>query len=586
MGATFKNKRRISDVAFALDAELNIADANRSFLQLFNETDGNLNLRQFLDNADAEHLVAFLKNYAPKNKNHYCVISLLLNGHPLSCILHVAKKQGAYYTIDLQELSYAQDMMKRTMLESREYTALLNEFDAHFILYEGGKFKLRNTKDMTIDIYRGDKTDFVIYFINFFKINTENDGTLEMLNMLFTDIEKGIAGKNYRLLLDDATNILVKTLRSNARNSFVTMGLVTQSHITLSNSSTFSEKRDGLTELYNKKSITDLATKKVNISKSPTALFIIDVDKFKDFNDNFGHAYGDKVLVIVAKVIREAVGDMGISGRIGGDEFMSIVDTNDEEVIRSIARNIKQGIQWNMQATDPDQVVTCSIGIARAPIDRISYDDLFELADRALYIAKMRGRNCYIIYKPEMHDNIMIEQQESERNTTSGKFYMESALSEMSIMSAIIHKKPDYIEKSLDMLLEYMTVHKISVYTWSTAKKQWQTAYILGKDENDIRLPFLNDTEEDFFKYFNAYHFFHMDNINNLDTMDKEKFHMYLNGNVSSTLEILQQAEDSDKKTLICLDIYKPARTLPKHKIVFAITAATLISQELSSTME
>lgn len=586
MGGSFKNNRRISDVAFTIDQSLHISDANRSFLQLFNKTDGNVQLSQFLDAADAEHLSVFLKNYAPKNKNHYCIITLLLNGHPSTCVLHVAKKQGAKYVIDLQELSYAQEMMEKTMLESREYTALLNEFDAHFVLYEGGKFKLRNTKDMSIDIYRGDKTDFVIYFINFFKINTENDGTLEMLNMLFSDIETGVAGKQYRLMIDDASNILVKTLRSDARNSFVTMGLVMQSHVRLSNSSTFSEKRDGLTELYNKKAITDLATKKVNISKTPTALFIIDVDKFKDFNDNFGHAYGDKVLVIVAKVIREAVGDMGISGRIGGDEFMCIVDTNDEEIIRNIARNIKQGIQWNIQATDPDQVVTCSIGIARAPADRDTYDELFELADRALYIAKMRGRNCYIIYKPEKHDSILIEQQESERNTVSGKFYMESALSEMSILHAIIHKEPDYIEKSLEMLLEYMTVHKIGVYTWSEAQKRWQTAYILGKDENDIRSAYLNDTEIDFFKYFNAYHFFHMDNINNLDTMDKDKFHMYLNGNVSSTLEILWQNEDSGKKTLVCLDIYKPARTLPKHKIVFAIMAAKLISQELSSTME
>lgn len=586
MNTQCKNNRRISDVIFSLDTELHISDANRSLSQLLNATDDHLNLSQFLDAADAEHLTTFLKHYSPQNKNHYCVISLLLADHSLSCILHVTEQHGTTYRIDLKELSYAQEILEKTILENREHISLLNEFDVHFILQEGGKFKLRNTKDMTIDIYRGDKTDFIIYFIDFFKINTENGSSRDTLNMLFDDIESGVSGKQYRLLLDDSSNILVKTLRSNARNSFVTMGLVIQSHVTLSNNSTFNEKRDGLTELYNKKTITEMAIKKINASKAPAALFIIDVDKFKDFNDQFGHAYGDKVLVIVAKVIREAVGDMGFAGRIGGDEFMCVVETNDEEVIRSIARNIKQGIQWNIQATDPDQVVTCSIGVARAPADRDTYEDLFELADRALYIAKMRGRNCYIIYKPELHDKELIERQQSERNTSSGKFYMESALSELGILNTISSKEPDAIEKSLEMLREYMTVHKIAVYIRHDATSQWQTRFVLGTNNHDIRIDYLNDPKNDFFIYFNAYHFFHMDNINNLDTMDKNKFHMYLNDNVASTLEILWQAEDSGRQALICLDIYKPARTMPRHTIVFAIMITKLISQEIFSTMK
>lgn len=584
MNATYKNSRRVSDVAFSIDAELNISDANRGFLQLLNETDGNVNLARFLDDADAAHLRTFLAHYNPKNKTHYCIISLLLTGHPLACILHVSQKTGATYTIDLQELSYAQELMERTILENREHTSLLNEFDAHFVLYEGGKFKLRNTKDMTIDIYRGDRTDFVIFFTDFFKVSAEDDGTRATLNALFDDLEAGVSGKQYRLLLGDSSSIMVKTLRSAARNSSVMQALVMQPHVRLSNNSTFSEKLDGLTELYNKKTITELATKKVNVSKTPAALFIIDVDKFKDFNDNFGHAFGDKVLVVVAKVIREAVGDMGLSGRIGGDEFMSIVDTNDEETIRNIARAIKQGIQWNMRASDPEQVVTCSIGIARAPTNRDTYDELFELADRALYIAKMRGRNCYIIYKPELHDRLLIERQQSDRNTVSGKVYMESALAEMSILGAIMHKEPGYIEKSLEMLREYMTVHKIAVYTQCGAELPWQTAYVLGKNDHDIRIDYLNSPKNDFFVYFNDYHFFHMDNINNLDTMDKKKFHMYLNDNVASTLEILWQ--DGERKVLVCLDIYKPARTLPRHTIVFALMTTKLISQGIFATME
>ncbi|MDE5797922.1 MAG: hypothetical protein K2H73_02680, partial [Treponemataceae bacterium] len=234
MDTQCKNNRRISDVIFSLDTELRISDANRGFLQLINATDDHLNLSQFLDSADAEHLTTFLRHYSPQNKNHYCIITLLLTGHPLSCILHITEQHGTTYRVDLKELSYAQDMLEKTILENREHISLLNEFDVHFILHEGGKFKLRNTKDMTIDIYRGDKTDFIIYFIDFFKIDTENGASRGILNMLFDDIESGVSGKQYRLLLDDSSNILVKTLRSNARNSFVTMGLIIQSQVTLS----------------------------------------------------------------------------------------------------------------------------------------------------------------------------------------------------------------------------------------------------------------------------------------------------------------------------------------------------------------
>ena len=61
---------------------------------------------------------------------------------------------------------------------------------------------------------------------------------------------------------------------------------------------------------------------------------------------------------------------------------------------------------------------------------------------------------------------------------------------------------------------------------------------------------------------------------------------MYLNDNVASTLEILWQAENGGTQALICLDIYKPARTMPRHTIVFAIMITKLISQEIFSTMK
>ena len=577
-------KRRISDVEFSLDKDLHISWANRTFSMLFNITNNDVSLADVIDAADADNLKHFLQNYSAKNRNHYTVINLKVGKNRIECILHVKKKKGSEYNISLQELSYVRDMMDKTMLKNREYSALLSKFNSYFIMYNGSKYALTSTKDMK-DLYKGNKEDFVINFIDFFDINTQIDGSKYQLSTLFTDIEQGIIDKKYRLLLTDGSHLLVTTMRSDARNNFSIIGLVTQRNTALSDNF-YSEKRDGLTSLYNKQAITDLAVKKIDIAKQPVSLFIIDVDKFKECNDNFGHAYGDKVLVTVAKVIQDSVGEQGVAGRIGGDEFLCVLDKTDEEEVRNVARNIKMGIQWSIQACDPDQVVTCSIGIARSPNNADNYEELFKLADKCLYIAKKRGRNCYIIYKPEIHGQLLVEQEENERSTASGKYYMEGALSEMNIMGAIIHKGADYIEKALYMLMEYITVHKICVYQWSRKSNAFTKAYIIGKDEVDIRLKHLNDKKENYLKYMNAYDFLHLDNVNNLDTMDKDRFHMYLQDNIASTLEILCKSEDEKKKVLICLDIYKPSRTFQAQKIVFAIMAAKLISQELFCTME
>ncbi|MBQ6780965.1 MAG: GGDEF domain-containing protein [Treponema sp.] len=577
--------RRISDVLFSLDENLNITYANRSFLQLLDITDGNRSLKDFIDAADADTLACFLKNFSQENNNHNCIINLRLGKKSVNCILYVKEKQNNICTISLQELHLSQENMERTILQNREYTAILGQFNSYLIVFNGKRYTLCNTKDMN-DVYRGNKTDFMIYFADFFDINIEVDASKYQFDTLFNDIEQGIAEKNYRLLLTDNTQLLVRTMRSNARNSFAVIGLITQRNVTLTDN-TYSEKRDGLTGLYNKITITDLAKKKVDMAKQPATFIIIDIDNFKEFNDNFGHAYGDKVLVSVAKVIEDSVGEQGLAGRIGGDEFLCVLDKTDETDIRDIARTIKMGVQWGIQAEAPDQLVTCSIGIARAPENASTYEDLFSLADKCLYIAKKRGRNCYIIYKPEVHNKMIVMQEESARSTASGKFYMEGALSEMGIIREIYNKNDaDHIEKSLYMLAEYLTVHKVCIYIQRENEKEFKKAYILGVNDIDIRLAHLNNPDEDYFKYLNAYNFLYLDNVNNLDTMDKNRFYMYQENNIASTLEILCTCDDNKSKALVCFDIYKPSHTFQTHKIVFAIMAAKLISHELCSTIQ
>ena len=83
---------------------------------------------------------------------------------------------------------------------------------------------------------------------------------------------------------------------------------------------------DSLTKVYNKKTITEYASRLVKQDTvNRISIAILDIDYFKQVNDRYGHLYGDKVLTRVAKKLKEVVGEDGVVGRIGGDEFMIVI---------------------------------------------------------------------------------------------------------------------------------------------------------------------------------------------------------------------------------------------------------------------
>ena len=121
---------------------------------------------------------------------------------------------------------------------------------------------------------------------------------------------------------------------------------------------------------------------------------IIDVDRFKDFNDTHGHATGDKVLAKLGEIIIAGIREGDIGCRYGGEEFAVILPTADIAKAYSVAERLR----WLFETADiyiePDMTVhsTISIGVAELA-DGENEDQLFEKADQALYQAKQNGRN-------------------------------------------------------------------------------------------------------------------------------------------------------------------------------------------------
>lgn len=164
---------------------------------------------------------------------------------------------------------------------------------------------------------------------------------------------------------------------------------------------------DSLTGLANRFQITQALEK---ILKSPQlanrecAVLLLDLDRFKQVNDTMGHPAGDALLKQVAKRLERAVGKMGHVGRLGGDEFKVIVPgRRDQQVLAELAREIIHSLSQPYAIEGQRVVIGASLGIAIAPQDGETSDDLIRNSDLALYAAKDGGRGRFHFYAQDLH---------------------------------------------------------------------------------------------------------------------------------------------------------------------------------------
>ena len=155
---------------------------------------------------------------------------------------------------------------------------------------------------------------------------------------------------------------------------------------------------DFLTGLYNKGAATD----KINrwLQHNPTGeahVVMIDIDNFKVINDRYGHALGDEVLKEVARLMTLCFRESSIMSRFGGDEFIIFIT---DETINFVESRVDRFMnKLSEEVTVLEQAVSCSVGIAVRASRQDEFEDLFNRADNAMYMAKKAGKNCYYIHK-------------------------------------------------------------------------------------------------------------------------------------------------------------------------------------------
>jgi len=155
---------------------------------------------------------------------------------------------------------------------------------------------------------------------------------------------------------------------------------------------------DALSGVYNRRAFAeaaDVILRQAEAVARPVAVALIDVDHFKRINDSLGHEAGDRVIQRVSELLRNALRGADLVGRIGGDEFVILLELPDEaatQVLRRILETVR-GSAIAVHAQQPVQV-TLSVGVATSlGPGAYAMEELMAAADAALYVAKDRGRN-------------------------------------------------------------------------------------------------------------------------------------------------------------------------------------------------
>lgn len=151
---------------------------------------------------------------------------------------------------------------------------------------------------------------------------------------------------------------------------------------------------DGLTHLYDHSYFREELKKRINEGsryEKTFCLAIFDIDHFKDFNDEYGHQTGDRILEQIAQLLMNTTRDSDIVSRYGGEEFAVILPETKLDEALQLAERIRLAVQ-NHDFGIPKQL-TISGGVSEFPSDETTDSELIELADTRLYEAKESGRN-------------------------------------------------------------------------------------------------------------------------------------------------------------------------------------------------
>ena len=399
--------------------------------------------------------------------------------------------------------------------------------------------------------YTNERKEFTLEEFEEYICNNSDESSVKSVNRFFAALRNGeryaelIASRNF---VNDKSGIKSVNIRACAiYNNCAYERMVGYIHAGTEKvqSSHKEVNLDLLTGLISKADITNAAIEYIDRQKlKGTSIAIVDVDYFKRVNDTFGHKRGDDVLRKVADIIKEEVGSNGLVGRIGGDEFFIIFfKAYDLENARERLRSIKNRVILTFPAGVENQpAITLSIGCAAYPKDAVCYEDLFTLADFALYRAKAKGRNRYIIFDSEKHGTLEeIRNMKMNVNRINSRGDMSVGDILCDIMDKV-YEGGYPLEQLLDDIVVNFGIQRIMIYAAGEDGKH-RVACMGGekRPSDDIIAQTEHYVDDEEFQKRYEDGMMVMDNISILDNHDSRAYNMLKKQEVLSFIHVKTQ---------------------------------------------
>lgn len=212
---------------------------------------------------------------------------------------------------------------------------------------------------------------------------------------------------------DGAADVIVRTISVGVLSILVTIRIsqALNANRSVQEALLRTVQTDALTGLPNRRLLLEAMNETLRESwkgSGHPTLFFIDLDRFKNINDTYGHAVGDRVLRTVAERLRLAAPERATVARISGDEYV-VLDPSSAALDQAmgLANEILVALRSPLATTAGDVFITASIGIARlSPQSHRDADVLLAHADTAMYQAKDAGRNCVALFDESMHERV------------------------------------------------------------------------------------------------------------------------------------------------------------------------------------
>lgn len=403
------------------------------------------------------------------------------DGSPVNCLATFISREGEVMVdVHLMRLDNIQDWEEQLVNSLNKKNAILELYGDYYFEYDVAADNVR--------IYAADKFEQNVASVNFENfekklLDRADDNNIKDVKKLIATLREGterfainISGDI--LKIKETAFTLLKGVSCHKDGKYIySTGYI---HFWNERSMDSVEtkramERDYLTGVLTKAEITNLAVNTVDVKKTDNiTLAIIDIDYFKKVNDVYGHMMGDEVLKKVAAIIKNEVRDEGLVGRFGGDEFLVIFyNAYDMETMRERLRSIKNSVASSFVKTDTGEEIsiTLSIGCAAYPKDADNYEDLFFLADFALYRAKEKGRDRYIIYNRAKHGTMEeIKNTKMSVNTLNSRGNMSPAELVCAMQDKVYTGQGYPLDKLLDDVALNMNIQRVVLYAGHSSR--------------------------------------------------------------------------------------------------------------------